>query len=846
MLSRHISRWAIILLIGLSTTFALAAKPTVFDIPKLSNIKIDGDSSDWGNRGFCVAVMADTEGRSKPVDDLDSNLHLGWNEQGLLVFVTVLDSIVCESPDDGNLWQGDSIELFASPKLNSSESVQVLIAPGVSTEYTKPRHFFWGNPGIVERFKSMKIELAGKKIAGGYTYEVMLPWSDLGITPKEGLEIPFQTYTNDLDSIDRPDPFQIRWYPADVIVANLSVSAYLVRLSRQAGSPVSIWATGRYEGNRSTCVKVVAEKGLIGKPVIVKEAGKIIGSDKLIEHNGRAGAEITLPMPERGATYGEIAVQVGSLPATKLTLPNANEVRARELVDAKVIYNPYCFTDTSLPPGDLENPGLVNSLVGSYTSKSRYYGADFQPVTNADKSGRYGAILELQSEAGRPIRRFRTLYRMAQDTSQQPPLVTLNLESFGAMGIKPAAVEADSDNVKEFYGWRIGEVMGRDQGAGALMAGLYESGADAVKRDFSNNIWATDRQWWVTMKRKFYGVDKVYDKPFVSPRKLAGTPAPVVHEGTPAEAGMKPDAAAGIDKVCQEWAADSDEAFGVCIVRHGVIVLHKAYGTRDGKPMTLASKSWMASITKPLAASLLMQMVDQGLVSLDDPVEKFLPALRGVKVETPLTVRHLYTHTNGMSGHWGDEMNDMEEVIADIYPYLEVGQRHEYNGVGYALGSKIVETISGEALPQFYKHHLLDPLGMTNTTVTSSSWDAQSTPLDMAKFGQMLLNGGAYGDQLFFSKETFNMMLPEKLTKVLDPDTSIVWGIGLCKIDWLANEAISPEAFGHGAASNATLAIDPTNDMVIVMTRNTAGKKFGIYNPRFFHAIAEGMMDLQR
>jgi len=343
------------------------------------------------------------------------------------------------------------------------------------------------------------------------------------------------------------------------------------------------------------------------------------------------------------------------------------------------------------------------------------------------------------------------------------------------------------------------------------------------------------------MKRRLYGMDKVYPDPFVCPRKLEGPPATVVHEGTLAEAGMKPDAAEKIDEVCKSWAADSDQAFGVCIVRHGVIVLHKAYGARGGKPLALATKSWMASVTKMLAASLLMQLVDQGLVGLDDPVEKYLPALRNIPVETPLTVRHLYTHTNGLDGHWGDEMNDLEELVADLYPTLKVGQYHYYNGVGYALGSKIVETVSGEALPQCYKNHLLGPLGMNDTTVTTSSWDTQSVPLDMAKFGQMLLNGGAYGDMLFFSEDTFRQMLPEKLTKVLGPDTEVVWGIGLTPVDWLDTQALSPAAFGHGAASSATLAIDPVNDLVVVMTRNTAGRNFGTYNPRFFAAIAEGM-----
>ena len=105
------------------------------------------------------------------------------------------------------------------------------------------------------------------------------------------------------------------------------------------------------------------------------------------------------------------------------------------------------------------------------------------------------------------------------------------------------------------------------------------------------------------------------------------------------------------------------------------------------------------------------------MVQLDDPVDLYLPALRGIALDTPLTVRHLYTHTNGLRldfaypgdwiDHWGDDLNDLEEVIAGYYPYLEVGKGFGYNGVGYALGGKVMEMVTGEAIPALYLHHLL-------------------------------------------------------------------------------------------------------------------------------------------
>jgi CubicO group peptidase (beta-lactamase class C family) len=248
----------------------------------------------------------------------------------------------------------------------------------------------------------------------------------------------------------------------------------------------------------------------------------------------------------------------------------------------------------------------------------------------------------------------------------------------------------------------------------------------------------------------------------------------------------------------------------------------------------------MASLTKLLHGSCMMMLVDQGLADLDDPVAKYLPAFEGVEAARPLTVRHLFTHTAGMWGHWGDERNDFEHLVAEYCPYLEIGKKHQYNGMSLSLGSKIIEQLSGESLPAFYKKHLLDPLGCADTDVTNSSYDARSTALDMARIGQMLLNGGAYGGRRFFREQTLEKMLPATLTKVLGPDTKTVWGIGCT---WMSTDVFSKRTFGHGSAASATLRIDLENDLIVSMTRNTAGKNFGKYHGRFLKAVADAMID---
>lgn len=184
-------------------------------------------------------------------------------------------------------------------------------------------------------------------------------------------------------------------------------------------------------------------------------------------------------------------------------------------------------------------------------------------------------------------------------------------------------------------------------------------------------------------------------------------------------------------------------------------------------------------------------------------------------------------------------MNDLAEVVSDYLPYLRVGENRVYNGVGIGLGGKIIEVVSGETIPVFFHNHLLGPLGCTNTDVVGTYGDARSVPMDIAKVGQMMLNRGAYGGLRFYRDETFEKMLPQRMTKLLGRDDGSSVGIGLWTYDEIPG--LSASTIGHGAASSATLLVDPVNDLVIVMTRSTAGKNFNKYHPQFLQAIVDGM-----
>jgi CubicO group peptidase (beta-lactamase class C family) len=540
-------------------------------------------------------------------------------------------------------------------------------------------------------------------------------------------------------------------------------------------------------------------------------------------------------------------VLVDGKAVTTLDLPDLDEQRARALMEAAVSFKDYAFTGSEFPKGDFADPSLGEDLLGGpYTVDVTYYDRDHKRVARAADPGRYGAVIRFTTNDGRTVTRYRTLYRMPKDFRWWDVELKGSLELPPEWGIDPAVVKEQNIYLANAVAkYSMAHDNARCEDLAILLAGLSEMKAGGGPAGRYDDPWAVNRQWWVTQKRMMNGNAERFAaqkgrQSLTPPQKIDGKPAPVLHDGTLEEAGMKPDAADRIDAVLKEWAADTDEAFIACVARHGVVVLHKAYGTRDGKPMTTETKSYMASLTKLIHGSSMMMLVDQGLVDLDAPAAMYLPELAGIKVATPPTVRHLMTHTAGMWGHWGDDENDFECLVAGYLPYFKVGQKHEYNGMSLALGSKIIEQVSGESLPNFYKHHIVDPLGLKCTDASNASYDAQSVAGDMARIGQMLLNGGAYGDQRFFSPATLQKMLPARLTRVLGPDTQVEWGIGCV---WFRGEGLGEHTFGHGAASSATLRIDPDNDLVISMTRRTAGKNFDKYHPRFLKAVAEGMAE---
>ncbi|MET0582983.1 MAG: serine hydrolase domain-containing protein [Pseudoxanthomonas sp.] len=180
-----------------------------------------------------------------------------------------------------------------------------------------------------------------------------------------------------------------------------------------------------------------------------------------------------------------------------------------------------------------------------------------------------------------------------------------------------------------------------------------------------------------------------------------------------------------VDRLLSAYAGDAPGA-SVLVLRDGQPLLRKAYGLADREAhvaATPATNYRLASVTKQFTAAAIMLLVEEGRLSLDDGVRRWLPSLPAVA--DSITVRHLLTHSSGLI--------DYEDVMAagttkqlhdaDVLHLLETqdrtyfppGSGYRYSNSGYALLALIVERASGQAFADFLRARIFQPLGMDNT-----------------------------------------------------------------------------------------------------------------------------------
>ncbi len=274
---------------------------------------------------------------------------------------------------------------------------------------------------------------------------------------------------------------------------------------------------------------------------------------------------------------------------------------------------------------------------------------------------------------------------------------------------------------------------------------------------------------------------------------LATAAAEELPKSRPEEVGLSAEKLADLRPAFQKIVDDSTIAGGVAVIaRHGKVAYLTSFGYRDlasKTPMTEDTIFAIASMSKPITCTAVMTLVEQGKLGLDDPVAKYLPELKDLRVlgdakddtetdvatvpaKRPITVRDLLTHTSGLSysglglsnsrmerayDRAGVESPKLKTIAEQVGRLAKVplahqpGERWTY-GLNHDVLGRVIEVVSGQGLDKYLQEHILTPLDMRDTAffVPHARRDRVAT-IYRSEGGALTALPKNYGSETFFS-----------------------------------------------------------------------------------------------
>jgi CubicO group peptidase (beta-lactamase class C family) len=326
------------------------------------------------------------------------------------------------------------------------------------------------------------------------------------------------------------------------------------------------------------------------------------------------------------------------------------------------------------------------------------------------------------------------------------------------------------------------------------------------------------------------------------------------------------DPFAAIPMHMEQFVNDGEIAGAVTLVSHRGKIVHLAAtglaNRETGAPMASDSLFGVMSMTKPVTATALMILVDEGKLALDAPVEKYIPAFTHAKLTNGepvrgLTIRHLLTHTSGLGGKQECQVS-LEATAAMLAerPFdFQPGEKWQY-GPSLNPCGRLIEIASGQSYADFVAERILAPLGMANTTfrptdeqrsrvaalyelddkthelkpqereiggrdgVANPSGGLYSTASDMARFYHMILAGGELDGRRIVSADAVRQMTTVQtggLKTGFTPGNA--WGLGWCIVRQPEGVTgmLSPGTYGHGGAYGTQGWVDPERQAVFIL-----------------------------
>jgi beta-N-acetylhexosaminidase len=361
------------------------------------------------------------------------------------------------------------------------------------------------------------------------------------------------------------------------------------------------------------------------------------------------------------------------------------------------------------------------------------------------------------------------------------------------------------------------------------------------------------------------------------PPASAWPPARTLRRGVAAAAGMDAAKLARVDDIVQKGVEDGVyPGAALAIGRHGVLVRMRGYGHLYGEPgsprATDTSLYDLASLTKVVATTAAaMAMVDEGRLSLDAPVHRYVSGFHGGD-RGDVTIRHLLTHTAGLPpgadlySESSSPATALQRVLKEPLVYTP-GTKMVYSDFSMVLLQAAIEHQAGEPLDRYLAHRVWAPLGMTGTMYLPPLLERRrtapgalrterqyvvrgvvhdgnafrlggvaghaglfSTARDLAVYAQTLLSGGAYGPRRVFSRGVVARFTADQ---GLPGHRGLGWDKPAAKSS--AGALFSSHSWGHTGFTGTEVWVDPDRDLFVVLLTNRTydtGNEGQIYEVR--------------
>lgn len=346
---------------------------------------------------------------------------------------------------------------------------------------------------------------------------------------------------------------------------------------------------------------------------------------------------------------------------------------------------------------------------------------------------------------------------------------------------------------------------------------------------------------------------------------------------------------------------------------NGEIIEEEATGyadLRNSRPIKTSDLFWIASMTKPITATAILMLADEGKLSVEDSVTKYLPAFGRPWVATektddritlerarrPITIRDLLTHFSGIENPPVPSPSSLLSSLvheASLLPLgSQPGSRWLYGDSGMNLLGRIVEVITGLTFPDFLEARIFGPLGMSDTSffprpdqlerlVKAYVPDAEgllqetgnsvilapinerqrpvlpgaglfSTARDMYRFCQMILNGGIADGRRYLSESIVRDMTTSQTgdrETGFVPGMSFGFGFAVVRSPTGPTAMLTPGTFGHDGVFGTGYWVDPMHKSITILMYQRA--KLHVNDEHFtirsaFHSAAMSVIAAHR